>query len=100
MRDLKTHSTEATTQDHKEWSYLALGLEALERGRLAEAETCFGKAIVQELRSPEPWYWMGRLKERQGEPQAAAHCYFWAYECRRYQPAGESLRRLGYLKEE
>lgn len=100
MKDLQIHPHHASHGEHQEKSPLALGTEALERGDLSGAETHFGKALLQDSRRPEPWYWLGRVKEEQGNPKAAAYGYFWAWENCSYLPAKESLKRLGYLKAE
>ena len=60
-------------------------------------EPALRRAIVQDLRQSAPWYHLGCLKERQGDPRSAAHCYYLACELGRYKPALERLQSLGYF---
>ena len=76
------------------------GLRTWEQGRPEEALLLFRRAVGADLRRPEPWYWIGCLKEEGGDKISAAYCYYLAHDIRRYGPAREALKRLGYMRGE
>lgn len=78
-------------------SYLEVGLEALQNGEGERALGLLRRAAGADLGAPEPWYWMGHLRERASDPAGAAYCYYLALDIRRHAPSVEALQRLGYL---
>jgi tetratricopeptide (TPR) repeat protein len=73
------------------------GLQAWEQERYEDAQRLLRSAAAADLRRPECWYWIGCIKEKVGDLRSAVYCYYLANDIRRYGPALDALRRLGYL---
>jgi hypothetical protein len=77
---------------------LSAGWQALEDADHERALALFRKAAVADLRRPEPWFGIGVLQERLGDPKSAGYCYYLACDRQTgFQPAKKALQRLGYL---
>jgi hypothetical protein len=79
--------------------HLEQGLEAFNHNALDEAMALFRRAAGNDLRRPEPWYWMGRVQEERNDRVSAGYCYGLAMSLGHHcLPARDAMRRLGYLE--
>jgi hypothetical protein len=79
---------------------LQAALKAWEASDPAAALALLKRAAGADLRRPEPWYWMGRVHEEAQDRAAAGYCYYFSNDLRRYPPALDALRRLGFLDQD
>jgi predicted Zn-dependent protease len=78
--------------------FLLQGIHAMEEGKLADAMALLKKSAVADFSHPEPWYWMGRIYEREGKKESAGYAFYMALDLNGlFQPAREALEKLGYL---
>jgi DNA-binding response OmpR family regulator len=79
--------------------FLRLAALARERGAHLEARVYLKTALLRDLTRPEPTYWLGVLCEKEGDMRQAIHYYYMALDANHtFQPALETLTRLGRLK--
>jgi len=71
---------------------------ARERKAYVEARMHLKIAMMRDLTRPEPYYQLGEISEIDGNVREALHYYFMAIEAKpTFEPARESLKRLGHL---
>jgi tetratricopeptide (TPR) repeat protein len=97
MQVQERQSLAAMAADPSIQALIEAGLQAWEQDKHEEAQGLLRRAAAADLRRPESWYWIGCIKEEVGDLRSAVYCYYLANDIRRYGPALDALRRLGYL---